>query len=122
MPKDKKIKPKQEHKQVIRYNVRTRPNYGSMAQLVRIKEEVNPMDLPILHTFSQYKYAQEFIEKEGDTANVYFINGDKWCWDKSRLWHKTSYHQVRSAPFAGSTKFVSDSPRRSNGVPIWRDV
>ena len=107
MPYPKKDSPKKESKKSkIFYRIRTRPNYGAMAQIERIKEEANPMDLPVIRTFSRYKYAQEFVEKQGDTSNVYFINMDKWCWDNHRLWHKTAYRQVRSHPYSGTSKFV----------------
>jgi hypothetical protein len=73
------------------YDIRTRVNYGIDAQFKRVPKFD---EIPIIKTFKKYQFALEFILKEGDTKNVYYINDtQKWVWDNKHQWHETPYRQ-----------------------------
>lgn len=95
MPKNKIIQ-KNNNKTQNSFYVRTRPNLGIYAQIQKV-EHFNT--LPIIRTFTEYKYAEEYVKKEGNIENVYFISSDKWDYDdkwvygKNKEWKKTFYRQ-----------------------------
>ena len=95
--------PKQKQKETRPCYLLTRPNLREKAVWKRTPSEYSLDKLDM--TFSDKKYAIEYILDQGAKENIYFLSfGKDWkneyyvpqttyAWDEKQGWHTTLYHQ-----------------------------